>query len=101
MKKELEAVRAKVIEAVPEIVVNPHAQLIGWDHKVTYFEECRPITIADVLRAIHKVEGIYATIDTKGQLNVSPFKGDTQWNLALPLDEQEPEVIEFLAKILL
>jgi hypothetical protein len=43
----LEAVRAAVIKAVPEIVVNEHAQLIKFDHSVEYFKQTRPIRLAD------------------------------------------------------
>jgi len=87
-------------------------------------ESTREISLADVLRAIE------ATGNDLNGLVVSPsgyfleYEGDydschteiirtvkveglktkrpraIQWNLALPLDEQEQEVIEFLAKIL-
>lgn len=76
-----------------------------------WFEiEGRPITLADVLRAMSnnnvwldcKNDGkdgedarLYFRKAPEGEWNMS-----IAWNLALPLDEQEPEVLEFLAKIL-
>lgn len=87
MKKELEAVRAKVIEAVPEIRRRVFAD--------TTIEKSvdREITLADVLRAI--------PLMPEASFNSTLIELLRVWNLALPLDEQEPEVIEFLAKILL
>jgi hypothetical protein len=47
----LEAVCAAVIKAVPEIVVNEHAQLIKFDHSVEYFKQTRPIRLAETTKA--------------------------------------------------
>lgn len=110
----LEAVRAKVIEAVPEIETGqtPETVTMTLKPRADGRGRCRgtmlwgrPITLADVLRAIAKSReaikhGIYAVHCDGTFLSRS---GDTglQWNLALPLDGQEPEVIAFLAKILI
>lgn len=143
----IEAVRAKVIEAVPEIVstvpgcklrifqremVFVHLQTReNGDHTLWYtapngtlhngsyttpeIEEIaiigRPITLADVLRAISEKQKADASvpvwaIDPSGEFfdqstsDGSPIYLGVVWNLTLPLDEQEPEVIEFLHKIL-
>lgn len=165
---KLQEVRAKVIEAVPEIVeLKPGCILdlysgesFGWatvcleisfcrKHK-KYREDCgaeengcsveqgvkatahddesywlhdkklseikshqiigRPITLADVLRAIGKRHswGVDLELDpSKGagiafdfEKNENSYRTWMYWNLALPLDEQEPEVIAFLHKIL-
>ena len=92
----LTAVRAKVIEAVPEIVsVRKRRRREATSTRIrTHYievEESRPITLADVLRAIRKAKGLN-TYDEEHVLDI--------WNLALPLDEQEPEVIEFIARVL-
>lgn len=144
---KLEAVRAKVIEAVPEIVElhsgvhiyvpnhttqkkhgGSYATYLGkqgcgikvlWEdgkkglfHESTVFDVIgRPITLADVLRAIEGLDGPELAVNNEGQFFVFLGAGNgersdswegttTAWNLALPLDEQEPEVIEFLHKIL-
>lgn len=125
MNTTLEAVRAKVIEAVPEIetfycgacgqemnggVCSP--QSMGEDATPHEFNDAltqeRPITLADVLRAIDialgKSMGDVFLMYPDGAMMWSEPEVETlraTWNLALPLDEQEPEVIEFLAKILL
>lgn len=93
MTTTLEAVRAKVIEAL--------------DGGTERYEDVvsRPITLADVLRAvqwygkwIRMVDGInvnFIRMDVKGS-----GKPLVAWNLALNLDEQEPEVWAFLHKVL-
>lgn len=104
----LESVRAKVIEAVPEIthrteiVVGPRGGLA-----IQTFHNT--ITLADVLRAIGNM---LVMVDCWGNFYHMKMKmsdklptfdkeaGSVRWNLSLPLDEQQPEVIEFLAKIL-
>lgn len=89
---KLEAVRAKVIEAVPEIRRRVFAD--------TTIEKSvdREITLADVLRAMMDAPSISPgrAVDTIGYFVVA------QWNHEkTSLDEQEPEVIEFLHKILI
>lgn len=128
----LESVRAKVIEAVPEIVERnglPEAWCKNHGGIMrNYSMPCTcigPITLADVLRAIGSVvsgvecvliDGHFSYLENAGQdqgdyhevyqSKVGPRGGTLKgskpirWNLALPLDEQEPEVIAFLAKIL-
>lgn len=106
----LDAVRAKVIEAVPEIE-QEHTVYCDRDRSYGYalkHKECvsADITLADVLRAMGTTGAplefeLYALIYLKIFL-VPPGEYYTvaKWNLALPLDEQGPEVIEFLHKIL-
>ena len=103
---KLKAVRAKVIEAVPELIERATQ---------SHCRECRctdgfgsdfsEITLADVLRAIQRkeydgygidAEGFFLRYEGNSEWAVTP----NRWNLALPLDEQEPEVTEFLAKVL-
>jgi len=59
----------------------------------------RPVMLHDVLRAM---EGYRNDVWLSGDgFYVGQWtKPDARWNLALPLDEQEPEVIEFLYNIL-
>lgn len=122
MNAALEAVRAKVIEAVPEIVEAHEAcGGRGWYAEGTSARsicacrtgkvDTRPITLADVLRAMGDEPGEEGVVlNTAGDMCVMTLvDGEAmrkapgtivRWNLALPLDEQEPEVIEFLAKVL-
>ena len=60
----------------------------------------RPIRLADMLLAF-KSENILAQVDTKGQINFQPFKGDTSWNLLKDnLQDQSPETIDFIYSLL-
>lgn len=99
----LEIIRAACIKANPKIIVNQHAQLIGWDHKVTYFEEKRPIRLADVLLAIG---GESDTEQSQwrylGNLSkVCGFGWNVAWNLRNDdLSQQSPETLRFLANLL-
>ncbi len=120
---KLQEVRAKVIEAVPEIDQTKRCSFC--DGKGTYLSghTCwycagtgkiavfRPITLADVLRAIGRFasggpieygvrafDGQFMNMFDRGRWAMDGRQ--IAWNLALPLDEQEPEVIEFLHKIL-
>jgi hypothetical protein len=108
----LEKVRAKIIEAVPEIgtprpVPCPSCEpgCLVLHQEYSY----RPITLADVLRAMKNAQWsvnahgtFWRTIEyPNGGFDSKGFANEGgKWNLALPLDEQEPEVIEFLHKIL-
>lgn len=127
MTTPLEEVRAKVIEAVPEIVKFRFGCRVELDGKkytfcgigrdsVRFFREeletgvdlvrsfeggtiiGRPITLADVLRAIGSGSGYHLAID--GTFCTRHGSTEVQWNLALPLEEQSEEVISFLHKIL-
>ena len=83
----LERVRAAIISAVPEIVqYAPVAVRVE-----------RPITLADVLRAIRETKKAI-TVDAHGCIRYRDTLGS--WNLALHLDDQSPEVHEFLANML-
>lgn len=98
----LEQVRAKVIEAVPEAAFCRQKECKAMPcqkhaHHV--------ITLADVLRAIQETKSseLIAVLEDGEFWNVSHGKAygiGVDWNLSLPFDEQEPEVIEFLHKIL-
>lgn len=71
-----------------------------------------PITLADVLRAIADEPGKFNmwldawTFEDAGPHLLIQIKGDdsdegiVSWNLTLPLDDQDPEVIIFLEKVL-
>jgi hypothetical protein len=98
MITQLEDVRAKVREAIGV----PTGSIVYG----------RPVMLHDVLRATGKSMGIHGDGEmmrhwtTKNPLqngrrvDHTEFSRDVRWNLALPLDEQEPEVIGFLYKIL-
>lgn len=106
---QLEQVRAKTIEAVPEIAAGYVFYNADTD---TRTEAQRPITLADVLRAIAFSKpplmsmGTQAFVDAKGTKRPHfTMRKNTSlevffWNLALPLEEQSPGMIEFLYKIL-
>lgn len=119
---KLEEVRAKMIEVVPEI---QYCHVCKEKYQNGCFMDhagqgvIRPINLADVLRAIEvriqkEPDGMpmFPCMGTNGafyKFQYNPVDGDPvlirdgeniNWNLALPLDEQEPEVIEFLHKIL-
>lgn len=104
MNKTLEAVRAKVIEAVPEIRATERKLLRKNEFGQKFYKDevsLRPITLADVLRAIEENAGLGFENGVFVEYLGMQTKKRAYWNLALPLDEQEPEVIEFLANILL
>lgn len=94
----LERVRAKIIEAVPEIADRPS------QFTVVAKDRGPRITLADVLRAIgsnHESDNVRLFLDIGEVEFDDPLrKISCKWNLALPLDEQEPEVIEFISKVL-
>lgn len=108
----IEQVRAKVIEAVPEIRQDcDQGETCTECNGAGLYE--RAITLADVLRAINNqhisvnsVKGNFmfdrvVPGDDRRTWNYTDKDGQRcVWNLALPLDEQEPEVIEFLARVL-
>lgn len=113
----LQTIREKVIAAVPEIVTkhrkkhwyytNEHQDSQEWSWiEIT---KTRPITLADVLRAIFKSspENCVYAIDEVGEFHaiVSTTSAGigVYWNLSLNLDEniqENPELGEFLLKIL-
>jgi len=105
MNTKLEQVRAKVIEAVPELIEANE----GCNNSTCFCKlPRRPITLADVLRTIEKLDPGSYFLDVQGgwwqwnKAGVDPeFLGmKNVWNLSLPLDEQEPEVVGFLYQIL-
>lgn len=112
MNTTLEAVREKVIEAVPEIRGREYVYR-GARGGLAISTVDAPITLADVLRAMYEFsdDSWYARYDgTFFKWEKFTEGGDGHhgvestyitWNLALSLDEQEPEVIAFLAKILI
>jgi hypothetical protein len=116
MNKDLELVRAAVIKAVPEIVgmkrkkyavtegeFNSDDPAYAYKQVKTY----RLITLADVLRAIttrgnhlYEVSNPAKNVSTGAMIKVSGIYNPAVWNLALSLDDQEPEVWAFLARML-
>ena len=141
MTDTLQKVRAKVIEAVPDVMAmrpgtrlyhpkhdkflryvgrnNGQYAILVEDTEVMLFvdrlTDCetlgRPIILADVLRAMRKTDDSwYVRYDgTFFKWEKFTEGGDGHhgvestyitWNLALPLEDQEPDVIEFLAKVL-
>lgn len=129
----LDAVRAKIIELVPDIGRCPYCKGQGWttehgsnhnpetgeceacpiqvqcEHcQATGITEPKEITLTDVLRAMNVAQKVFMgdwLINTRGHFVKSLIDGRTisqaeRWNLALSLDEQEPEAIEFLHRIL-
>lgn len=108
MNKELEEVRAKVIKAVPEIGKHYCGSVYCGIKSRCFEESSRPITLADVLRAIgedpfptnhYDLRMVGTALSFHGEWKDSNFY-NAHWNLALSLDDQEPEVIAFLHKIL-
>lgn len=113
MTTSLNEVRAKVIEAVPEIKTHrepcqckDHGNCPFADHA----RVGRPCQLADVLRAIEKQTEIVGWLKVlerfEKHTDISGNQGDlyyfliANWNLSLPLEEQSEEVISFLHKIL-
>lgn len=102
---KLEEVRAKVIEAVPEAGTRNTSVLIPEPFGGIINHRDTAITLADVLRAMGKIL-FPAEFDLYGNglgmsyLTPSEYYTRAKWNLALPLDQQSSEVIEFLHKIL-
>lgn len=59
------------------------------------------VRLADVLLAIGENKDICVRVDTKEQIDASPFKGDTQWNLREDdLAKQSQECLEFISGLL-
>ena len=110
----LQRIREKVIETVPDIVErNGIPETWCKNHggiMRNYSEPCTcigPITLADVLRAIErnrKPNAFKLSVDTKGYMTLFNYKWEEQkqvdWNLSLPLEDQDPELHAFLAKVL-
>lgn len=102
-----EKVRAKIIAAVPEINNRPSILSFNGRKEIGVPDNNGPeITLADVMRAMHKATGgewfVMPWEETEVQLSAD-LPGNRlvcYWNLSLPLDEQEPEVWEFIGKIL-
>lgn len=95
MTKTLEEVRAKIIEAVPEIADRPS------QFTVVAKDRGPLITLADVLRAIGSYR--YAINGLGNIYNTSTREEDqhvARWDLSKSLDEQDRNVIEFLYRIL-
>lgn len=100
----LEKIRAKVEETVPDVLINAHAQLIGWDRKVTYFKQYRPVTISDILRALNAVK-IKWTLSALGlKVYISDENGAhetlTDWDLTKDADNQNEETLTFISSVL-
>ena len=87
----LEAVRQAVITAVPEIVDNPHSK----------YKSTRPITLADVLRAIEKARGATGfAVYQGGQIWHQGRYTMFRWDLVESLEGQRDETISFIGNVL-
>lgn len=105
-------VREACIKANPEIIINKNAQLIGFDHKVTYFEQSRPIRLADVLLAILNGSNAITPIELNGDKTVTLYADNPEivgedenhwcdWNLLKDdLSQQSEATMVFLAGLL-
>lgn len=94
MNPHILAVKDAVIAKVPEIIK------IRGSFKGSENVEERPITLADVLRAIDESKETGIAIMQGGQIWVDGRYTMLKWNLALPLDDQSPETIDFLYTLL-
>lgn len=88
----------RLIELVPDIVVNKHAQLIKHDRTVEHFVQCRDITLADVLRAMEPIPG--TRLDTAGGYWEQRHNLLALWNLALPFHLQPQDTQDFIGRII-
>lgn len=99
----LQYIKDKVREVCPEIIKNEHAQIIHYDHSVEYFEEWKPIGLAEILRTL---DDSTIVIEAKtGQFGEETPEGVLVggfpiWNLEKTLDEQDTQTVEFIASIL-
>src|SRR5882724_10985711 len=102
-------VKEKIAELVPDVIDNAHAQLIGWDNKVTYFTSYKPFTLAVVLRAIKAEKPYSYFIDIEGsfwkwdKLYKTPeqVEGAVKWNLEHDnYDQQSEETRAFIGLLL-
>ncbi|MEK7140730.1 MAG: hypothetical protein AAB815_03015 [Patescibacteria group bacterium] len=107
-EQKLQFIKEKTIEANPEIVINKHAQLIHQDHSVEYFEQTRPIRLADILLVISKkhfpkAEHIFLKEIAEIELNEFWEKIKDvirRWDLLHDsLSEQSEETIDFLCSL--
>lgn len=102
-KKQLKEIMAECIRVNPSIVVNAHAQLIKFDRTVEYFEEKRPIRLADILKTMQNKTTSPIGVDINGYFmdcdnDMRRFwSRDESWNLAEDdVREQTPETIAFI-----
>lgn len=109
----LEAVRAKIVEVVPDIRERQrwygdghycmhHPDDPGHGNSCYEVPKEVSITLADVLRAIPKRA---LELDPSANFLYIRYFGENAiptvaWDLVLPLDEQKPEVVEFIGKAL-
>lgn len=90
----------RIIELVPDIV----QKTVTVKESGQQIDMVRPITLADVLRAID-IEAHDANFILKSDGNmylpyVAEEAGDMYWNLTTDLDGQSPETKAFISKIL-
>lgn len=96
MNTSLENVRAKIIEAVPDIKTR---KLV--ESKYGDYDTEDSITLADVLRTLPPFMYLKTMGEQVRLVSSDADPGVIYWDLTCPsLDEQEPEVIEFLERIL-
>jgi hypothetical protein len=95
---KLEAVRAKIIEAVPEIEDWQYQE--GPGGSLGGAKVARPITLEDVLRAMNEYESAIPLLLHYGKPILHLGTEMVEWHLGKPLDEQSVETIEFLGNVL-
>jgi DNA polymerase elongation subunit (family B) len=94
----LEAVKVKIVEAVPDVIVGYNADGLN----AVAIAQYRPITLEDVLRAIgseaktQKGQEEYERVRNK----LLGFGWNVRWHLGKSLDDQPEDVINFLHSIL-
>lgn len=93
----MDKVKAKIIELVSDVeVVEPGDPYAG-----DVYTTLRPITLADVLRAIDKSTGVMVSITVTGEIRVHDGVPTTsQWDLTTDYDGQTQEVKDFIGTLL-
>jgi hypothetical protein len=99
---KLDAVRAKIVEANPEIVAGKARMILGYGRNLQpEVSVARPIRLADVLIALDtKSDEVYVGMDMQGWFSIA-WRRQAQWNLRRDsLDDQSPETMYFLFSLL-
>ena len=101
-KEKYQKLTDKIIEAVPEIITNKHAQIIHLDHTVESFVQIRPITLEDVLVTIETKlnESELAVGDVTIDLKKILFDLYSRWELNIPFQDQSKETKELIGNLL-
>lgn len=90
-----------IVRAVPGIDNQPcEHRLMADENGCPCGEHYRPITLADVLRAIGEVTSLDATIYGAELIMTTLVCEEGRWDLTKDIDGQSPETIAFLESIL-